>query len=66
MQTKPGLVGKHFRHHCCGVHNACSLLQIDLVANFSSSLPSYMSPTAPDNALPLSEDPDGIFHPAVH
>ncbi|GFU38634.1 hypothetical protein TNCV_2868201 [Trichonephila clavipes] len=34
---------------------------VDLVANSSSSLPSYMSPTAPDNTLPLSKDPDGIF-----
>ncbi|GFU43318.1 hypothetical protein TNCV_3768591 [Trichonephila clavipes] len=40
--------------------------KVDLVANSSSSLPSYVSPTAPDNALPLSEDPDGIFHPALH
>ncbi|GFX04556.1 hypothetical protein TNCV_900841 [Trichonephila clavipes] len=40
--------------------------QVDLVANSSSSLPSYVSPTTPDNALPLSEDPDRIFHPALH
>ncbi|GFW60396.1 hypothetical protein TNCV_942631 [Trichonephila clavipes] len=36
-------------------------VQVDLVANCSSSLPSYVSPTA----LPLSEDPDGIFYPAL-
>ncbi|GFU67577.1 DDE_3 domain-containing protein [Trichonephila clavipes] len=35
--------------------------KVDLVANSSSSLSSYASPNAPDNALPLSEDPDGIF-----
>ncbi|GFT62608.1 uncharacterized protein TNCV_3095711 [Trichonephila clavipes] len=37
-------------------------VRVDLVANSSSSLSSYASPTAPDYALPLSEDPDGIFH----
>ncbi|GBP08103.1 hypothetical protein EVAR_2904_1 [Eumeta japonica] len=39
-------------------------IQVDFVANPSSSLPSYVSLTAPDNGLPLSEDPDGIFPPA--
>ncbi|GFS93018.1 hypothetical protein TNCV_532271 [Trichonephila clavipes] len=39
---------------------------VDLVANSSNSLSSYTSPTTPDNALPLSQDPDGIFHPALH
>ncbi|GFU91698.1 hypothetical protein TNCV_3579501 [Trichonephila clavipes] len=35
---------------------------VDLVENSSSSLSSYVSPTSPDNALPLTEDPDGNFH----
>ncbi|GFV36338.1 hypothetical protein TNCV_2233851 [Trichonephila clavipes] len=44
----------------------CRGVDVDLVANCSSSLPSYVISIAPDNALPLSEDPDGILHPALH
>ncbi|GFS68731.1 hypothetical protein TNCV_1959341 [Trichonephila clavipes] len=44
----------------------CAQLKVDLVANSSSSLPSYVSHTTPDNALSLSEDPDGIFHHALY
>ncbi|GBP08056.1 hypothetical protein EVAR_2869_1 [Eumeta japonica] len=40
--------------------------EVDLVGNASISLPSYVSLTAPNNVLLLSEDPGEILYPALH